>query len=149
MKKTLGTACHGEPVHSMEVRGRCMREGRPRIIEVNETEVLEALAEPLKAIVNAVKGALETIPPEISADIYDQGLVLTGGGALLRRLDQRLREETGVPVQVAEDPLTSVVQGRRPDARRRRPAAPRGLGRLAAAAAPPPALAGPTLAGAR
>ena len=111
VKITLGTACHGEPVHSMEVRGRCMREGRPRIVEVNEREVLEALNEPLKAIVNAVKGALESIPPEISADIYDQGLVLTGGGALLRRLDQRLREETGVPVSVAEDPLTSVVKG--------------------------------------
>ncbi|MGD9904055.1 MAG: rod shape-determining protein [Vicinamibacterales bacterium] len=111
VKITLGTACHGEPVRSMEVRGRCMREGRPRIVEVNESEVLEALGEPLKAIVNAVKGALEAIPPEIAADIYDQGLVLTGGGALLRRLDQRLRDETGVPVQVADDPLTSVVKG--------------------------------------
>jgi rod shape-determining protein MreB len=111
VKKTLGTACHGEPVHSMEVRGRCMREGRPRIVEVNESEVLEALNEPLKAIVNAVKGALESIPPEISADIYDQGLVLTGGGALLRRLDQRLREETGLPVTVADDPLSCVALG--------------------------------------
>jgi rod shape-determining protein MreB len=78
---------------------------------VHEHEILDALNEPLKAIVNAVKGALETIPPEISADIYDQGLVLTGGGALLRRLDLRLERETGVPVRVADDPLTSVVKG--------------------------------------
>jgi rod shape-determining protein MreB len=111
VKIRLGSACPGEPVRNMEVRGRCMREGRPRIVDVTENEVRDALAEPLRAIVSAVKNALECVPPEIAADIYDQGMVLTGGGALLTRLDERLREETGVPVQVAADPLTSVVQG--------------------------------------
>lgn len=111
IKIKLGSACDGEPVRDMEVRGRCLREGRPRIVEVTEPEVRDALAEPLKAIVGAVRGALECVPPEIAADIYEQGMVLTGGGALLTRLDQRLREETGVPVSIAEDPLTSVVKG--------------------------------------
>ena len=111
VKIRLGSACDGEPVRDMEVRGRCMREGRPRIVEVTEPEVRDALAEPLRAIVGAVKGALECVPPEIAADIYEQGLVLTGGGALLTRLDERLRQETGVPVRVADDPLTSVVKG--------------------------------------
>ena len=71
----------------------------------------DALAEPVRAIVSAVKNALESVPPEIAADIYDRGMTLTGGGALLTRLDERLRHETGVPVQVAADPLTSVVLG--------------------------------------
>jgi rod shape-determining protein MreB len=111
IKIRLGSACPGEPVRDMEVRGRCLREGRPRIVEVTEPEVREALAEPLKAIVGGVRNALECIPPEIAADVYDEGIVLTGGGALLTRLDERLRLETGVPVSVAADPLMSVVQG--------------------------------------
>jgi rod shape-determining protein MreB len=111
VKIELGSACPGEPARDMEVRGRCVREGRPRIVCVTEAEVAEALAEPLRAISGAVRNALECVPPEIAADIYDQGLVLTGGGALLARLDQRLQRETGVPVQVAEDPLRSVVRG--------------------------------------
>ena len=111
VKIRLGSACPGEPVRAMEVRGRCLREGRPRIVEVHDYEVRDALAEPLRAIVTAVKNALENVPPEIASDIYDQGIVITGGGALLTRLDERLREETGVPVQVAADPLTSVVRG--------------------------------------
>ena len=111
VKIRLGSACPGEPVREMEVRGRCMREGRPRIVDVCENDVRDALAEPLRAIVSAVKNALESVPPEIAADIYNQGMVLTGGGALLTRLDERLRQETGVPVQVAADPLTSVVMG--------------------------------------
>ena len=111
VKIRLGSACPGAPVREMEVRGRCMREGRPRIVEITENEVRDALAEPVRAIVSAVKNALESVPPEIAADIYDQGMTLTGGGALLTRLDERLRVETGVPVQVAADPLTSVVQG--------------------------------------
>ena len=111
VKIQLGSACPGEPVREMEVRGRCLREGRPRIVEITETEIRDALAEPLRAIVAAVKNALECVPPEIAADIYDRGMTLTGGGALLTRLDERLRSETGVPVQVAADPLTSVVHG--------------------------------------
>ncbi len=111
VKIRLGSACPGEPVRAMEVRGRCLREGRPRIVEVQDCEVRDALGEPLRAIVTAVKNALENVPPEIASDIYDQGIVITGGGALLTRLDKRLREETGVPVQVAADPLTSVVRG--------------------------------------
>ena len=78
---------------------------------VTDTEIREALAEPLRLMVQAVRDALERVPPELSADIFDRGVVLTGGGALLRNLDKRLREETGLPVLVAENPLTSVVLG--------------------------------------
>jgi rod shape-determining protein MreB len=95
----------------MEVKGRHVVEGAPRTVIVSDTEVREALAEPLRQIVQAVRDALEKIPPELSADIYDRGVVLTGGGALLRNLDKRLREETGLPVLVADNPLTSVVLG--------------------------------------
>ena len=83
----------------------------PRTVVVTDTEIREALAEPLKLMVQAVRDALERVPPELSADIFDRGVVLTGGGALLRNLDKRLREETGLPVLVAENPLTSVVLG--------------------------------------
>jgi rod shape-determining protein MreB len=83
----------------------------PRTIVVTDSEIREALAEPLKLMVQAVRDALERVPPELSADIFDRGVVLTGGGALLRNLDKRLREETGLPVLVAENPLTSVVLG--------------------------------------
>jgi rod shape-determining protein MreB len=95
----------------MDVRGRCLREGRPRIVRVDDAEIREALAEPLKVIVAAVKDALDGIPPEIAADVMDRGVVLTGGGAMLRGLDERLRSETGLPIMVADDPLTSVVRG--------------------------------------
>jgi rod shape-determining protein MreB len=95
----------------MEVRGRHLLEGVPKIVSVSDGDVREALAEPLRLIVQAVRDALEKIPPELSADIYDRGIVLTGGGALLRNLDKRLRDETGLPVLVAENPLTSVVVG--------------------------------------
>ena len=78
---------------------------------VCDTEIREALAEPLRHIVQAVRDSLEKIPPELCSDIYDRGVVLTGGGALLRNLDKRLRDETGLPVLVAENPLTSVVLG--------------------------------------
>jgi rod shape-determining protein MreB len=95
----------------MEVKGRHLLEGVPRTIVVTDAEIREALAEPLKLMVQAVRDALERVPPELSADIFDRGVVLTGGGALLRNLDKRLREETGLPVLVAENPLTSVVLG--------------------------------------
>ena len=80
-------------------------------MSITDVEVRDALSEPIRIIVQAVRDALERVPPELSADIFDRGVVLTGGGALLRNLDKRLREETGLPVMVAENPLTSVVLG--------------------------------------
>jgi len=111
VKITLGSACAGTLPLKMDVRGRCLREGRPRVVNVGDAEVREALAEPVRAIVYSVREALDVLPPEIAADIYDNGMVLTGGGALLRGLDERLRAETGIRVTVADEPLTSVVRG--------------------------------------
>ena len=111
VKIEIGSAYDTGEKLEMEVRGRCLREGRPRIVRVQDSEVREALAEPLRTIVQSVKEALDSIPPEIAADVMDSGVVLTGGGALLRGLDERMRQETGVPVLVADDPLTSVVRG--------------------------------------
>ncbi|MFN2447804.1 MAG: rod shape-determining protein [Vicinamibacterales bacterium] len=111
VKIELGSACPSDDKLQMEVRGRCLREGRPRVVTVGDDEIRESLAEPLRHIVFAVREALDGVPPEIAADIYDNGIVLTGGGALLRRLDDRLRSETGIPVTVADEPLTSVVRG--------------------------------------
>jgi rod shape-determining protein MreB len=96
---------------TMEVKGRNLIEGVPRTITVNDTEIREALAECVATILNAIRVALERTPPELSADISDRGIVLTGGGALLKNLDKRIREETGLPVSIAEDPLASVVLG--------------------------------------
>ena len=95
----------------MEIKGRNLIEGVPRTIVVNDTEIREALSDCVGSIMNAVRVALEKTPPELSADISDRGIVLTGGGALLRNLDVRIREETGLPVSIAEDPLASVVMG--------------------------------------
>ena len=111
VKIEIGSAWDTGEKLEMEVRGRCLREGRPRIVRIQDTEVREALNEPIRNIVQAVKEALDVIPPEIAADIMDSGVVLTGGGALLRGLDERVRQETGVPVLIADDPLTSVVRG--------------------------------------
>ena len=111
IKCEVGSAAPLEGRLTMEVKGRHLLEGVPRTIVVTDTEIREALAEPLKLMVQAVRDALERVPPELSADIFDRGVVLTGGGALLRNLDKRLREETGLPVLVAENPLTSVVLG--------------------------------------
>jgi rod shape-determining protein MreB len=111
LKIELGSACPGEEALEAEVRGRCLRAGRPRVVTVGDDEVREALAEPLRHIVFAVREALDGIPPEIAADIHDYGMVLTGGGALLRRLDQRIRTETGIAVTIADEPLTSVARG--------------------------------------
>jgi rod shape-determining protein MreB and related proteins len=96
---------------SMEVKGRHLGEGRPRTVMMTQKEVAHALRDTVKSIVNAVRDALEQIPPELSSDILDRGIVLTGGGALLTGLDQRLRDETGLPVQIAEDALSTVVLG--------------------------------------
>jgi rod shape-determining protein MreB len=95
----------------MEVKGRNLSEGIPRGFTVSSNEILEALTDPLNQIVSAVKIALEQTPPELGADITERGIMLTGGGALLRDLDRLLMEETGLPVLVAEDPLTCVVRG--------------------------------------
>jgi rod shape-determining protein MreB len=95
----------------MEVKGRNHSEGIPRAFTVSSNEILEALTDPLNNIVSAVKIALEQTPPELGADIAERGMMLTGGGALLRDLDRLLMEETGLPVLVADDPLTCVVRG--------------------------------------
>ncbi len=111
IKQEIGTAFPGSEVKEMEVRGRNIAEGVPRSFTLNSNEILEAMQEPLSGIVDAVRVALEQAPPELAADIAERGLVLTGGGALLRNLDRLLMEETGLPVLVAEDPLTCVARG--------------------------------------
>ena len=111
IKKEIGSAFPGSEVLEMEVKGRNMSEGIPRSFTVSSNEILEALTDPLNQIVSSVKIALEQTPPELGADIAERGMMLTGGGALLRDLDRLLAEETGLPVLVAEDPLTCVVRG--------------------------------------
>jgi rod shape-determining protein MreB len=111
IKQTIGSAFPGSEVKEMEVKGRNLAEGIPRSFTVSSNEILEALTDPLNSIVSAVKSALERTPPELSADIMDKGIIITGGGSLLRNLDRRLREETGLPISYAEDPLASVVLG--------------------------------------
>jgi rod shape-determining protein MreB len=111
IKWELGSAAPLDEKLEMEVKGRHVSEGVPRTVTICDHQIREALCDPLRQIVAAVRDALERIPPELSADIYDRGVVLTGGGALLRNLDKRLREETGLPVLVAENPLTTVVLG--------------------------------------
>src|SRR4249919_1158016 len=111
IKKSIGSAFPGSEVREMEVKGRNLSEGVPRSFTISSNEILEALTDPLNNIVSAVKNALEQTPPELGADIAEKGMMLTGGGALLRDLDRLLAEETGLPVLVAEDPLTCVVRG--------------------------------------
>lgn len=111
IKQEIGTAFPGTEVREVEVRGRNLAEGVPRSFTLNSNEILEAMQEPLSGIIGAVRLALEQTPPELAADIAEKGIVLTGGGALLRDLDRLLTEETGLPVIVAEDPLTCVVRG--------------------------------------
>ena len=111
IKKEIGSAFPGSEVREIEVKGRNLAEGIPRSFTISSNEVLEALTEPLNQIVSAVKSALEQTPPELGADIAEKGMVITGGGALLRDLDRLLMEETGLPVIVAEDPLSCVVRG--------------------------------------
>ncbi|GIX22241.1 MAG: rod shape-determining protein [Gammaproteobacteria bacterium] len=111
IKHTIGTAYPGRELQELEVKGRNLSEGVPRSFTINSNEVLEALQEPLYGIVAAVKTALEATPPELGADVAERGIVLTGGGALLRDLDRLIMEETGLPVVVAEDPLTCVARG--------------------------------------
>ena len=110
IKINIGTAVEDEP-RSMEVKGRDLVAGVPKVQEIKSDEVREALSEPVNAVVEAAKSALERTPPELAADIVDKGIVLVGGGALLRNLDILLREATGLPVMLAEDPLTAVAIG--------------------------------------
>jgi rod shape-determining protein MreB and related proteins len=111
IKKTVGTAYPGGETLTMEVKGRDMVAGVPKTVVCNSDEIRESLAEPINVIVEAVRVVLERTPPELSADIVDKGIVLTGGGAQLRNLDVLLREETGLPVMVSEDPESAVVLG--------------------------------------
>ncbi|HWP84507.1 MAG TPA: rod shape-determining protein [Terriglobia bacterium] len=111
IKIEIGSAYPLEKPLKMEIKGRDLIEGVPKTITVEDSEIREALAEGVDTIVNAIRVALERTPPELSADISDRGIVLTGGGALLKNLDKRIREETGLPVSIADDPLASVVLG--------------------------------------
>jgi rod shape-determining protein MreB and related proteins len=111
IKMELGSAALLPQRKEMEVKGRHMLEGKPVTIVLTDSEVRDALEDPIRQIVQAVRDALERTPPELSADICDRGIVLSGGGALLQNMDERLRRETGLPVQIAEDPLSSVVLG--------------------------------------
>ena len=111
IKKEVGMAVTDGKTLQIEVRGRNLAEGVPRAITVTSDEISQAIADPLQSIVSAVKSALEQTPPELSSDIAQRGIVLTGGGALLRNLDKLLAQETGLPVIVADDPLTCVTRG--------------------------------------
>ena len=111
IKMEIGSAFPLEERLNMEIKGRHLIEGVPKTITITDEEIREALAETVNVIVDAVRVALERTPPELSADIVDRGIVLTGGGSLLKNLDKRLREETGLPLAMAEDPLSSVVLG--------------------------------------
>lgn len=111
IKIRLGSAFELDESLKIDIRGRHVIEGVPKTATVTDAEIREALADTVAAIVSAVHVALEQTPPELSADIYERGIVVTGGGALMKSLDKRLREETGVPVAIAEDPLHSVVLG--------------------------------------
>ena len=111
VKIEIGSAYKLDKPLTMEIKGRNLIEGVPRTVTVDDTEIREALSDCINTIMNAIRVALERTPPELSADISDRGIVLTGGGALIRNLDLRIREETGLPVSIAEDPLASVVIG--------------------------------------
>jgi rod shape-determining protein MreB len=111
IKIGLGSAFPLDRPITMEIKGRNLIEGVPKTITIEDSEIREALSECVATIMNAIRVALERTPPELSADISDRGIVLTGGGAMLKNLDRRIREETGLPVSIAEDPLASVVLG--------------------------------------
>ena len=111
IKITLGSAYPGIEIQTMEIKGRDLVAGVPKIVEISDEEIREALMEPVRQIVESVRIALERTPPELASDIVGKGIVLAGGGALLRNLDVLLREETGLPVTIAADPLTAVVMG--------------------------------------
>ena len=111
IKQEIGAAYPNVKDYSIQVRGRSVADGIPRTFTITSRDVFDSLQEPLSAITDAVRAALEHAPPELSADIAESGIVLTGGRALLRGIDRLLAEETGLPVVVAEDPLTCVARG--------------------------------------
>jgi rod shape-determining protein MreB len=111
IKTTIGNAFAGEKAEQMQIKGRDLVSGIPKIIEIDSDEVRESITEQIETILETVKIALEQTPPELAADIVDRGIVLTGGGALLQHLDTLLREETGLPITITEDPLSTVVLG--------------------------------------
>jgi len=111
IKIQIGSAYPVDKPITMEIKGRNLIEGVPKTLTIDDSEIREALGECVATIMNAIRVALERTPPELSADISDRGIVLTGGGAMLKNLDRRIREETGLPVSIAEDPLASVVLG--------------------------------------
>ena len=111
IKTTIGSAYPENEIKTVDVKGRDLISGIPKIVEINSEEVMDALAEPVGVICNAIRDALENAPPELAGDIVDRGIVLAGGGALLRNLDVLLREETGLPVTIAEEPLSAVARG--------------------------------------
>jgi rod shape-determining protein MreB len=111
IKIDIGSAYPLDKPLTMEIKGRNLIEGVPKTITIDDSEIREALTECISTILNAIRVALERTPPELSADISDRGIVLTGGGALIKNLDKRIREETGLPVSIADDPLASVVLG--------------------------------------
>jgi len=111
IKTTIGNAFAGGQADKMQIKGRDLVSGIPKIIEIDSDEVREAITEQIETILETVKMALEQTPPELAADIVDRGIVLTGGGALLKNLDMLLREETGLPITITEDPLSTVVLG--------------------------------------
>ena len=111
IKIEIGSAHPGDELRTMAVKGRDLVSGIPKTLEIDSNEIREALSETVNAIVEAVRIALERTPPELAADIVDKGIVLTGGGALLKNLDILLKEETGLPITVTEDPLSAVAHG--------------------------------------
>lgn len=111
IKMTIGTAYPTDEIMTMEVKGRDLVAGIPKTIEINSDEIRDSMIEPINTIVNAVRVALERTPPELASDIVDKGIVLAGGGALLKHIDVLLREETGLPITIADDPLAAVVLG--------------------------------------
>jgi len=111
IKTTIGCAYPETELKKVDVKGRDLISGIPKIVEINSEEIREAIMEPVSLIVDAVKDALENTPPELAGDIVDRGIMLTGGGALLRGLDILIKEETGLPVTIADDPLSAVARG--------------------------------------
>lgn len=111
IKITIGSAYPGEQSQTMEIKGRDIVAGIPKTVTITDAEIRDSLLDPINQVVEAVRVSLERTPPELASDIVDRGIVLAGGGALLRNLDVLLREETGLPVSLADDPLTSVVMG--------------------------------------
>ena len=111
IKIAIGCAYPEDEMRTVEVKGRDLISGIPKIVELNSEEAREALAEPISIIVETIKDALEQMPPELAADIVDRGIVLMGGGALLKGIDKLLREETNLPITIADDPLSTVARG--------------------------------------